>query len=349
MNKNEIFISIALPVYNGEDYLEEAIESILSQKYAHFELIVSDNCSNDRTPEILKSYQKLDDRIKIFQPPQFLKQADNVNFAISHCSANWVQLFCHDDIMISNCLSEICEAIKKFDQPNLGFIGHRGAHIFSDQYVGFQNGDKYQVIDVSGNNSYSIIEESPSQITYYKGQNYVKEKILGKLNIELPALTTAVIKKKFFEESGGFSSLYRHFDVFKWYELFMEYDFLEVRKPYTLTRIHPNQVAVNVRNNMRSLSDHRKFWTEFIIQYGDLLNLTPINELKIKFKPYPIAGTALAIQLLKGNYKDFYKIFLRLPLLYMFAMPFFVFRSYWKEKKRTKYVRSIVGTDAVYP
>ncbi len=49
-------VSIGLPVYNGEDLLPGAIESILAQDFADFELIVSDNGSTDRTPEICEKY-----------------------------------------------------------------------------------------------------------------------------------------------------------------------------------------------------------------------------------------------------------------------------------------------------
>ena len=51
-------VSIGLPVYNGKNYLGKAIESILSQTFSDFELIISDNASTDSTEEIAKSMQK---------------------------------------------------------------------------------------------------------------------------------------------------------------------------------------------------------------------------------------------------------------------------------------------------
>jgi GT2 family glycosyltransferase len=47
------FVSIGLPVFNGEKYLESSLDSLLSQDYANFELIISDNASTDRTAQIL--------------------------------------------------------------------------------------------------------------------------------------------------------------------------------------------------------------------------------------------------------------------------------------------------------
>ena len=56
-------IDILMATYNGEKYLEEQIESILNQTYSNFRLIISDDCSTDRTCEILKEYYQKDKRI----------------------------------------------------------------------------------------------------------------------------------------------------------------------------------------------------------------------------------------------------------------------------------------------
>ncbi len=57
-------VSIGLPVYNGENYLAEALDSLLAQTFADFELVISDNGSTDRTQAICRSYADRDDRIR---------------------------------------------------------------------------------------------------------------------------------------------------------------------------------------------------------------------------------------------------------------------------------------------
>ena len=59
-------ISVIMPVRNGERFLHEAIASILGQTYQDFELIIIDDYSSDRTPEILQSFQ--DPRISVIKP-----------------------------------------------------------------------------------------------------------------------------------------------------------------------------------------------------------------------------------------------------------------------------------------
>jgi glycosyltransferase involved in cell wall biosynthesis len=56
-------VAIGMPVWNGEAFLSQAIESILAQTYSEFQLVISDNASTDSTAEICRVYTKLDKRI----------------------------------------------------------------------------------------------------------------------------------------------------------------------------------------------------------------------------------------------------------------------------------------------
>jgi glycosyltransferase involved in cell wall biosynthesis len=73
-------VSIVMTSYNREKYIQYAIESILSQKYHDFELIISDDASVDNTWNIINEYSKFDNRIKIFQ-----NGLDILNFYIPKC------------------------------------------------------------------------------------------------------------------------------------------------------------------------------------------------------------------------------------------------------------------------
>ena len=65
--KIEPRVTIALPVYNGENFIESAIHSILAQTYTDFEFIISDNASTDRTRDIVKIYQRQDSQIRLIE------------------------------------------------------------------------------------------------------------------------------------------------------------------------------------------------------------------------------------------------------------------------------------------
>ena len=58
-------VSIIMPAYNAEKYIEEAIQSVLKQTYTNWELIIVNDCSTDKTEQIIKEYQE-DQRIKLY-------------------------------------------------------------------------------------------------------------------------------------------------------------------------------------------------------------------------------------------------------------------------------------------
>ena len=76
-------ISIVLPVYNGERYLQESIESVLEQTYTEWELLLLDDCSKDKTPEICRKFEAKDCRIHYYRNEENLKLPGNLNKGFS--------------------------------------------------------------------------------------------------------------------------------------------------------------------------------------------------------------------------------------------------------------------------
>lgn len=104
-------VSIAMTTYNGEKYLREQIDSILSQTIQEFELIICDDCSNDSTVEILKEYVSKDSRIKVFFNEFNLGFLKNFEKAIDLCSGDYIALSDQDDIWIPEHLEILQKAI----------------------------------------------------------------------------------------------------------------------------------------------------------------------------------------------------------------------------------------------
>lgn len=91
-------ISIVMPTYNGMAYLEQAIESVLSQNYQDWELIVSDDGSKDDTREYLASIR--DPRVKVHFQPKNLGIFGNMNFLFSQVRYDLTQILCQDDYFV---------------------------------------------------------------------------------------------------------------------------------------------------------------------------------------------------------------------------------------------------------
>jgi glycosyltransferase involved in cell wall biosynthesis len=91
-------VSIGLPVYNGEAFLEEAISSILSQSFRDFELIISDNASTDRTEAICRRFAAQDRRIRYSRNSRNIGGMSNANLTFSKARGVYFRLAAADDV-----------------------------------------------------------------------------------------------------------------------------------------------------------------------------------------------------------------------------------------------------------
>ena len=100
-----------MPVYNGEPYLEEAIQSVLSQTYEDFELIISDNASTDRTEQICRNYASQDNRIVYTRNRENLGAAKNYNRVFEISSGPYFRWFNADDVCAPKLLQRCVEVM----------------------------------------------------------------------------------------------------------------------------------------------------------------------------------------------------------------------------------------------
>ena len=114
MESNDSFplVSVGTPVYNGEEYLENAINSILSQTYHNFELIISDNCSTDSTETICKKFQQLDNRVFYYRNKKNMGFCWNQNHVIRLSKGKYFLLAHHDDIRAQNYVEQCVKVLE---------------------------------------------------------------------------------------------------------------------------------------------------------------------------------------------------------------------------------------------
>lgn len=104
-------VSISLPVFNGERYLAGAIDAILMQTYADFELIILDNASTDRTPEICQAYAAKDPRIRYYRNAKNLGAAPNFDRAFELSSGEYFKWAACDDLIAPDFLAKCVAAL----------------------------------------------------------------------------------------------------------------------------------------------------------------------------------------------------------------------------------------------
>jgi glycosyltransferase involved in cell wall biosynthesis len=106
-------VSVGVPVYNGEAYLEDAIRSVLAQTLDDFELILCDNASSDRTAEICRDYADRDPRVHYHRNARNLGAAANYNLAYSHARGRYFKWLAHDDRMLPSFLAKASRALQE--------------------------------------------------------------------------------------------------------------------------------------------------------------------------------------------------------------------------------------------
>ncbi len=90
-------ITVGMPVYNEAKYISETLDSVLSQTYKNFEVIISDNNSQDGTYEILQEFLKRDKRLKVFRQPKNIGSLKNFKFVLERTqSPYFIWLSGHD-------------------------------------------------------------------------------------------------------------------------------------------------------------------------------------------------------------------------------------------------------------
>ena len=92
-------ITIFLPVYNGANYITQAIESVLKQTYQNWKFLIVDNCSTDNTAEICKPYLA-DPRFKYILNEKNLGVHGNFHKALGMCDTKYFAYLSHDDIYV---------------------------------------------------------------------------------------------------------------------------------------------------------------------------------------------------------------------------------------------------------
>jgi glycosyltransferase involved in cell wall biosynthesis len=129
-----IEVSLAMPVYNGERYVAEAIRSILNQSYKNFELIITDNASTDGTEQICREFAMSNRCVRYKRNERNLGAAPNHNLGFELSSGKYFKWCAHDDNLSTNFISACVSALERNQNAVLAYgatqsIDQDGHHI----------------------------------------------------------------------------------------------------------------------------------------------------------------------------------------------------------------------------
>jgi len=122
---SKVLVSVIMPVYNSEKYLQESINSILNQSFGNFELIIVNDCSTDHSLEIIKAYE--DERIKIINNEKNLGTVKSRNIGLKAVQGKYIAILDSDDISLTDRLSAQYNYLE--DNSHIFLVGSSAIYI----------------------------------------------------------------------------------------------------------------------------------------------------------------------------------------------------------------------------
>lgn len=114
MSQSAALVTVGLPVYNGERFVAQAIESVLNQTYRDLVLIISDNGSTDSTQAICESYARSDSRVRYYRYEENRGASWNFNNVVHLAETEYFKWQCYDDLldptMVAECVAVLDES-----------------------------------------------------------------------------------------------------------------------------------------------------------------------------------------------------------------------------------------------
>lgn len=271
-------VSVVTPLYNTEKYLAECIESVLGQTYENWEYVIVNNCSTDRSLEMVQHYAQKNTRIRIHNNAEFLNQMQNWNHAMRQISpkSKYCKVVHADDWLFPECLTRMVEVAEA--NPSVGIVG---AYRLDEDRVN--------------------LDGLPYPSTVVPGREICRWSLLGGPYI-FGSPTSLLIRsdlirtrKKFYNESNIHADLEACFDILQ------SADFGFVHQVLTFTR----------RHNETLTTFSRRFNTYLIANFIVLKKYGPIylnreeyeKRLKLKIRNY---HRFLARSIFEQREKDFW-------------------------------------------
>ena len=149
-------ISIVIPIYNDEKYLKECLDSIINQTFKDFECICVDDCSTDRTAEIINDFVQKDKRFKYIKHNENLGVSYSRYTGLLQTKANWIAFIDHDDVVSSKYLEFLYKRIN--NDTKIDVVSCKYAFV---------------------NNKLRFMDDNIHNISFYKGKEFINEDKTG--------------------------------------------------------------------------------------------------------------------------------------------------------------------------
>ena len=271
---NSNLVSVVIPVYNSEKYLEECLDSILNQTYENIEIIAIDDGSEDSSLDILKKYSN---KIRIF-PQENQGLASSLNLGVSKIKGNWLKWFSPDDIMYPYTIETLVGEAKKH----------------SDNTIFYSN---WNIIDDAGKILREFHESNYNELSAF---DYNVRLLDGQqINVNTTLIPTHLLEKCTIRELADPVAI--DYDFFLHSALLCSTRFHLISKPLVKYRVHTDQLSH--KNISKTLDYIEEIKNEILTQLDDSLQNKYTDELLQyqKIKPAKRKTIELGMKLLTST------------------------------------------------
>ena len=214
-------ISIITASYNYEDYIKETIESVISQTFQDWEMVIVDDGSKDNSVEVIKSYAEKDSRIKLYQHEGGINKGlvETVKLGIEKAQGDWIVFLESDDSITPNYLEEKLNVLKQY--PEVKFI-FNDDNMFGDESVIHRLDEHF---------------EKAKNILKTKGSPANLLKYFAKINL-VPTFSVVMVHKSLLMNLDYNVAHKPLLDVYIWAQIAQKSDFYYIDKKLTNWRMH---------------------------------------------------------------------------------------------------------------
>lgn len=281
-------ISICIPTYNGEAFIEQTLQSIKQQTYRNIELIISDDNSKDNTLQIIEKFKKeVEFPVNIFHhTPSGI--GANWNNCLANANGDYIKFIFQDDLMEDTCLEYMLRCLMETNtkiaicKRKIIIDKHYKYNKSIEEWLSMYGDLQTQLQPLQALNGYSIITKSifSNKRFLEKPYNKIGEPIVG------------LIHKSVYDSIGKYDENIKQFlDYEFWYRALLKYDFALINKALVSFRVHVNQTTkVNERNKIDELPLYLAFVNSTLRDYLDSAMYRKyfnfISVLKRKLKQY---------------------------------------------------------------
>jgi cellulose synthase/poly-beta-1,6-N-acetylglucosamine synthase-like glycosyltransferase len=212
-------ISVCLPTYNRAGYLAQALASVLAQTFQDYEVIVSDNCSQDHTGDVVRAVT--DPRVRYVRNETNIGLFGNMNQCLELARGEYVCILPDDDLYAPTLLERESAILDRHAQ------------------VGFVHAAAYQ-IDSAGA-GLSLVRSYPSDCVLDGDQEFVG--YLKGHNVWFP---TAMVRRSLYRQVGAFDPSFLCSDFLMWLRLSLHGDVAYIAEPLAGIRVHASTISSNI-------------------------------------------------------------------------------------------------------